>query len=514
MTDTTGQYGNYLVGQQMGRDAIAAAGGPVPDPRQALPVGDLSQGNPVGPASGGPGPSFGQTPVGSLHDDRQNPGVEGGGPAATNPLEQIADQVASALNQGESKDIIGDRLVEAAAQTRDQYGRQALFELGTALLSGSNDNISRMLSKMTPGSGQVGADVVDPLGAAAASSGRLNLQGQDAAKAYDDQLAGHKAQRQEMFKARAASLTPDAMSNIHFTDDDGNLVSLADVKTSDPKLYQDVRKFLATADDEQIQNFISDSQVSGLPGTITGLETAAPDVDWSNPIIKDAAQLQSFKSGLSENELQAVGNDSWSTVSNYQTKGLVPNPNYGVNGDTRNYVNLKAPSEGLGRSSGFANNLIGSELVTSALSQTFNPATGDINRWNVTLQSVPTADQQIIRSAHSMLNLLQASGITGLAGVETLTEYLDQNAASPDVLANSENLRQYYSLVLENVADIAYGNLDKNTPLSPEVAYIKKHGGKAFIDNVLASQSAGDVTVLNGKYYSQNSAGEWIELGG
>ena len=279
-------------------------------------------------------------------------------------------------------------------------------------------------------------------------------------------------------------------------------------------MYQDVRKFLATADDEQIQNFISDSQVSGLPGTITGLETAAPDVDWSNPIIKDAAQLQSFKSGLSENELQAVGNDSWSTVSNYQTKGLVPNPNYGVNGDTRNYVNLKAPSEGLGRSSGFANNLIGSELVTSALSQTFNPATGDINRWNVTLQSVPTADQQIIRSAHSMLNLLQASGITGLAGVETLTEYLDQNAASPDVLANSENLRQYYSLVLENVADIAYGNLDKNTPLSPEVAYIKKHGGKAFIDNVLASQSAGDVTVLNGKYYSQNSAGEWIELGG
>ena len=494
--------------------------GPAPAPIQAVRPGVPGGLPAASPASTGPG-----SPMDMQSQYEQ---AAFGGPQAAAPgnfettpietpesiaLQQVAQNVQNALQQGERTDYIGQQLIDSAAQVRDQYSRQSLFNLGTALISGSNDNISRMLSKMIPGSGSVGADVVDPLGSAVAAAGTLNLAGQDAGRTYDDQLAVHRETRAEQGRQRLGYLQSGALDAASFVDDNGNIVSIGQLREQDPKLYQDVRKFLATAGPEELQNFAAESQIEGLPAEFFGIKSEAGEgIDWQDPRNKNAAEWESYVAGLSEPERAAVGNDSWSTIKNFQAKGQVPNPHYGENGDFRNYVNLKAPSEGLGRMAGFSNNLIGSDLVKGALGQVFT-ADGDISRWNTALQGLPGTDQRLIRSAHNMLNLLNAAGITGLAGVETLTAYLDENAASPSVIENRENLRKYYALAIENVADIAYGNLDRNNQLAPEVAYIKKHGAEAFIDNIIGNSGNGEVTILNGVYYTQDSNGDWIELG-
>ena len=234
------------------------------------------------------GPAWGETPVSGLNvGNPEQP--------AADPLAQVAQNIRDALGQGERKDILADRLIKAAAQTRDQYGRQALFELGSALISGSNDNISRMLSKMTPGSGQVGADVVDPLGDAVRSSGQLNLQGQDIARGYDDQLAGHLAQREQTDLAKFTALEGSA-ANISFQDDEGNTKTLADLKTEDPELYKETIDYLSTASPEQVQQFLTDTGFSGLPGVVTGLE----DQKTSGPLDHLSAGAQEYLFSLDE----------------------------------------------------------------------------------------------------------------------------------------------------------------------------------------------------------------------
>ena len=470
---------------------------------------------------GGEGDDLVETAPGRAPIDDTTPvppapaGPTGGGNKAA--LGSLAGMVENALGQGVPRDRIAQQMIDSAAKTRDQYARKALIDLGTALISGSNNNISAMLSKMKPGSAGVGSDVVDPLGAAVADSTLTNQLGEDAARGYDDQLAAYEQGKQEEDEAlklqKTGLLSDQALANTSFTDDDGNRVSMADLQKQDPELYNQVKNHLINATPEQLNQFLQDTNFQGLPPQMFGLQgTGAPD--WQNPIVKNEAQRQSFLTGLTPNERAAVGEMGWAQINNFLSKGQVPNPHFGQNGDTRQFVNLKAPSEGLGRTAGFSNNLIGSQLLENAIAQTWEPAgEADINRWNVTLQSLPTADQKVIRSAHSMINLLNAAGITGLAGVETLTEYLDKNAASPDILENSTNLRQYYALVIENVADIAYGNLDKNTPLAPQVAFIKKYGGEAFLDNIVQGSANGKITILNGRYYTQDNSGGWVDLG-
>ena len=508
---TGNDFAQWLEGKKL-RDAALANQSPTPGPN---PQGGL----PVYPSTEGGGNMNNQNGASTwvnpdLQQQQTDPNLHQGLPTSQpatnipnipNVLGGIADNVRGALGAGQPKDAIAQRLIDAAAQTRDQYGRQALFELGSALISGSNDNISRMLSKMTPGSGQVGADVVDPLGAAVESSGRLNLQGQDQAKAYDDQLAAHQEQKAAQGLQMQGILNQSDMSTIKFTDDGGQSTSLADLRKEDPSLYSEIQGLLTSGNSAEIQAFINESGMTGLPPQFYGLEAAAPvEPDWSDPRVKDAAQVATLKRGLSENELAAIGNDSYDVINNYMTKGLVPNPNFGIHGDDRKYVNLKAPSEGAGRNAANVNQFLGGNVLRGGLTEVFD-GHGGLDRLATIKKQLPWADEQQINSAMALFNMYQASDITGLAGVETLTEYLEDRGAAPSFFANETAYKNWMADGLEKLANTAYNHAGRNSPLTAETMYIKQHGGKAFMSNVLDRDVDGEVFIYEGKY--------WIDLG-
>ena len=421
-------------------------------------------------------------------------------------FDDLLGRVDAGRSAGFGDNEIAAELRRQAQATRNDAHQAAFLSLGAALTTGAYNEMVKNAAQAGGGLDRAYSpqlDVSTPLNRALDTQ----LQGEQAARDLEGQAVAEQAQNAQT-QLQKFGAVQQAADSIILPDDEGNPVSLASLKAADPEMYNEVTRFLATASPGEVQDFISNSGIQNVPSSIYGI--APGKIDFSDPRVKGAANKQEFLTSIPDHLQGVYGGVSWTEINTRLNKGQIYNANYGVNGDDRRWVNAKTTGEGAARFAPAANRLLDSELLHNAIEQTYDDE-GKAGFWNTALSKLPFAEQRQIQAAHSLINLYQAAGITGLAGVENLSDYLNERAAKPGPLNDTETLKNYYSLALESIADNTYGNLPADYQLSSSVAYIKKHGGRAFIDNII-DQGGDQAVLLDGKYYYQNQEGNWVEI--
>ena len=444
-----------------------------------------------------------------------------GNPAQGGLISNLVNRITKGRNAGFGDDAIAGELRRQAQNARGTANEAALLSLGAALTTGAYNEMIKNAAQAGGGLERAYSpqlNISDPLNKAL----DLSREGETDAAAFEAKAVARGEERKATELQKFGSLQQNANS-ILLSDDEGNPVTLASLKGSDPDLYNQTVRFLSQANPDEVSEFINSTGIQNLPNSVYGIESTGAG-DYQKERDKLAGKSDELKAqystGYNQNQIAATSNISGTVIEDNAQKRHSANRNYSEGWDNKRFRPDTVPNEGLGRFGPGANNFLGSASLTNGLQQAFyvdDDGTVKINRTNQVLKHLPWTEAQAQDPAVFYNNLAQAAGITGLAGVETLTELFEKKGGKPGLFTDDKTAVDWFAKGLDYSAQLAFEYTPNGQPVSAAAVYINRYnqahgsgGGQAYIENVLARdidpnrivtdpESKRPYTVLDGK---------------
>ena len=320
----------------------------------------------------------------------------------------------------------------------------------------------------------------------AVSTMQSGFAASDKAKATTDQL---KRTAIERFRTQANNATLTI---------DGKRFKFSELNTVDQQKLMDTLVNSYATDPDKFNKITSELGIKGFNATAGGSKlTDAYNMELIKAKGKSDAKYAEYAQGYNENQAIATQGLSGAVIDRKFSKGEEANQYYSSGGDNKKFRPIKVPSEGIGRAAPGANNFLASDTLMDGLKQAFYvDDNGEIaiDRSKAFWANMPWSESQSIKPAVLYANLMEAAGITGLAGVENLTQLFEKAGGAPGFFTNSKTAVNWMAKTLDYSSQLAFDHSANGTKLSPAALYITRFndkygsgGGKAFIKNVLTS---------------------------